>query len=264
MEGMEHKHRIVVKVGSSTLTHNAGHINIRRMEALVKVLSDMKNAGKQVILVSSGAIAVGVGKLGLRERPQDMPTKQAAAAIGQCELMYIYDKLFSEYNHVVAQVLLTKDALENSHRESHVHNTFERLLEIGAIPIVNENDTVAVEEIEFGDNDTLSAMVACLLDADLLILMSDIDGLYDCDPRESDCARLIEYVDCIDSHIEKMASPSSGAMGTGGMSTKIHAAQMVTAHGIDMIIVNGKNPKVLYNLMDGMKEGTYFKACEKR
>lgn len=250
--------RVVVKVGTSTLTHNSGMISIRRLEGLVKVLADLKNAGKEVILVTSGAVGVGVGKLGLPERPKDIPSKQACAAVGQCELMYLYDKLFSEYNHTVAQVLLTRDIVEVPVRKEHVINTFSRLLEYGVLPIVNENDTVAVEEIVFGDNDSLSAIVATLVGADLLILMSDIDGLYDKNPREHPDAALIPLVEEVDDSIREAAGTAGSSLGTGGMVTKIHAAEIATQAGIDMLIVNGERPSILYKVFDGEAVGTRF------
>ena len=258
--------RVVVKVGSSTLTHESGLLNIRRVEQLVKVLADIENSGRQVVLVSSGAMAVGVGKLGLHEKPADMPGKQAVAAIGQCELMYIYDKHFSEYNHVTSQVLLTRDVVDDPMRKRNVQNTFERLLGLGTIPIVNENDTVCTEEIEhaatFGDNDTLSATVAELAGADLLVILSDIDGLYDGDPRENPGAKLLHEVDEITPEIEACAAGAGSARGTGGMITKIHAAQIATAAGVDMVIMNGAQPKRLYDLFENAEIGTYFPAAK--
>lgn len=252
--------RIVVKVGTSTLTHPSGLMNIRRVEALVKVLSDLKNSGKQIILVSSGAIGVGVGKLSLDSKPADMPTKQACAAVGQCELMYVYDKLFSEYNHRVAQVLLTRDVIEQDSRRENVINTFERLLQLGVIPIVNENDTVSTEEIEFGDNDTLSAIVSELVSAKLLILLSDIDGLYDSDPKQNPDARLIPFVDSIDKELQAAAGGKGSTLGTGGMTTKLQAGKICLAANINMIIANGENPRLLYDLMDGKQVGTLFSS----
>lgn len=252
--------RIVVKVGTSTLAHATGRINIRRMEGLVKALADLQNGGRQVVLVSSGAIGVGVGKLGLPERPADMPSKQAAAAVGQCELMYLYDKLFSEYSHTVSQVLLTRDAVEDPVRREHVVNTFHRLLDYGCIPIVNENDTVSVEEIEFGDNDTLSALVAVLTQADALVLMSDIDGLYTANPREDPAAKLIPVVEEIDDALLALAGGAGSGLGTGGMTTKLHAAQTALAAGIPMAIINGSRPENLYRLFDGEEIGTRFAA----
>lgn len=253
--------RIVVKVGTSTLAHSTGRLNIQRMEKLCKVLSDLKNAGHEIILVSSGAIGMGVGKLSLSERPKDMPTKQAAAAVGQCELMYIYDKLFTEYNHIVAQILITApDLAEDGSRKSNFHNTLERLLQLGALPIINENDTVSTEEIVIGDNDTLSAEVAAKISAELLILLSDIDGLYDSDPHKNPNARLIEEVDKIDSDILSLAGGEGSSLGTGGMVTKLHAAQIATDAGCEMVIANGKNPDVLYDIVEGKHVGTRFIA----
>lgn len=252
--------RIVVKVGTSTLAHATGRINIRRMEGLVKTLSDLQNQGRQVVLVSSGAIGVGVGKLGLPGRPADMPSKQAAAAVGQCELMYLYDKLFAEYNHTVAQVLLTRDAVEDAGRRDYVVGTFRRLLELGCIPVVNENDTVAVEEIEFGDNDTLSALVAVLTGADVLVLMSDIDGLFTANPRENPGAKLIPVVEQIDEELLAKAGGAGTGLGTGGMVTKLRAAQTATAAGVHMAIINGSRPENLYRLFDGEPVGTRFLA----
>lgn len=263
MEAFLNAKRIVVKVGTSTLTHASGQINIRRIEKLVQVLADIKNSGREVILVSSGAIAVGVGKLHLRQKPADTPSKQAVAAIGQCELMYLYDKLFGEYNHVVSQVLLTRDILEEEGRKRNVINTFHKLLEYSSIPIVNENDTTAVEEIEFGDNDTLSAIVAMLCGADALAILSDIDGLYDSDPKQNPTAKLIEEVHIIDDHILALAGGAGSSRGTGGMVTKIHAAQIARGAGIHMVIMNGSDPLNLYKLFDGEAVGTHFFPEEK-
>lgn len=256
--------RVVVKVGTSTLTYETGLINIRRFEKFIKVLSDLANAGRQVVLVTSGAVGVGCGKLGLRERPEDMPSKQAAAAVGQGELMFLYDKTFTYYNHTTAQVLLTKDIVNDQGRCQHVVNTFRRLLELGVIPVVNENDTVAVEEIEFGDNDTLSAIVAELVEADALVIMSDIDGLYDANPRENPGARLIHRVETIDEDIHCLAFGAGSARGTGGMVTKIQAAEIATSAGVDMAIVSGMNPETLYDLFDGKQVGTHFVANRKQ
>ncbi|WP_308754437.1 glutamate 5-kinase [uncultured Anaerotruncus sp.] len=254
--------RVVVKVGSSTLTHESGLLNIRRVEQLVKVLADIKNSGRQVVLVSSGAQAVGVGKLGLHEKPADMPGKQAVAAIGQCELMYIYDKQFSEFNHVTSQILLTRDVVDDAARKRNAENTIRRLLELGTVPIVNENDSVSTEEIEFGDNDTLSAMVAVLAGADLLVILSDIDGLYDGNPRENPGAKLLHEVVEITPEIEACAAGAGSARGTGGMITKIHAAQLATAAGVDMVIMNGAQPKKLYDLFENAEIGTYFPTAK--
>ena len=252
--------RVVVKVGTSTLAHSTGLLNIRRVENLCRVLSDLKNAGHEIILVSSGAIGMGVGKLSLKSRPSDIPTKQAAAAVGQCELMYTYDKLFSEYRHNVAQILLTASDIEQPQRRQNFHNTLTRLLELHVLPIINENDTVATEEINIGDNDTLSAVVAANIQADLLILLSDIDGLYDADPHKYPDARIIHTVSEMTDEIIALGGGSGSALGTGGMATKLHAAQIVTAVGTDMVIANGEHPELLYRIMDGEMVGTRFLA----
>ena len=253
--------RIVVKVGTSTLAHATGRLNIRHVEQLVKVLSDLKNAGHEMILVSSGAIGMGVGKLNLPGRPGDMPTKQAAAAVGQCELMYTYDKLFSEYNHTVAQLLITRpDITGGGQRRENFHVTLERLLELGALPIINENDTIATEEIKVGDNDTLGAIVACSAKADLLVLLSDIEGLYTADPRRDPGARLIPVVEEITPEVLALAGEKGSDLATGGMATKLRAAQMATARGCDMVITNGEHPEVLYDIAQGKAVGTRFVA----
>ena len=250
--------RAVIKVGTSTLAHATGRLNIRHVEELVKVLSDLKNAGHEIILVSSGAIGMGVGKLMLPGKPSDMPTKQAAAAVGQCELMYTYDKLFTQYNHTVAQILLTGQDVEDPERRQNFENTRERLLELGALPIINENDTVATAEIKVGDNDTLGAIVACAVRADLLVLLSDIEGLYTADPRKDPGATLIPVVEAVNPEIESLAGGVGSGLATGGMATKLRAAKMVNEMGCDMIITNGERPKVLYDIMDGKKVGTRF------
>ena len=254
--------RIVVKVGTSTLAHAGGRLNIRRVELLCKVLSDLKNAGCEVVLVSSGAIGMGVGKLGLPGRPEDMPGKQAAAAVGQCELMYTYDKLFSEYNHTVAQILLTADDIQDKHRSAYVHDTLEKLLGWSALPIVNENDAVAIDEIgihtTIGENDSLSAIVAKLVKADMLVLLSDINGLYTADPRVDPNATLIPEVTAITPDILALAGGTGSSLGSGGMATKLKAAQIVTEAGIDMIIANGDDPEALYSLLEGKSIGTRF------
>ena len=250
--------RICIKVGTSTLAHATGHLNIRQVEALCKVLSDLKNAGHQVILVSSGAIGMGVGKLGLKQRPEDIPGKQAAAAVGQCELMYIYDKLFSEYNHTVAQLLLTAEDFEEPRRLGNFRNTMFRLLELDALPIVNENDTVATEELGIGDNDTLGALVAVNVDAELLVLLSDIDGLYTADPHKHPDATLIATVPELTPEILALAGGKGSALATGGMETKLSAAQIATANGCDMVITNGKCPELLYDIVEGKAVGTRF------
>ena len=252
--------RIVVKVGTSTLAHATGRLNIRHAEELVKVLSDLKNEGHQIILVSSGAIGMGVGKLNLPGRPGDMPTKQAAAAVGQCELMYTYDRLFTQYNHTVAQILLTGEDVEHPSRRENFENTLERLLQLGALPVINENDTVATAEIKVGDNDTLGAIVARCARADLLVLLSDIDGLFTADPRKDPAARLIPVVEAIGPEIEALAAGAGSDLGTGGMATKVRAAKMVTAAGCDMVIANGARPEVLYDIAEGKSAGTRFKA----
>ncbi len=252
--------RIVVKVGTSTLAHATGHLNIRRVEELCRVLSDLKNAGHQVVLVSSGAIGMGVGKLGLKTRPTDMPGKQAAAAVGQCELMYTYDKLFGEYNHTVAQVLLTGEDVENAGRRLNATNTLSRLLELGALPVINENDTVATHEIAVGDNDTLSAIVAECVSADLLVLLTDIDGLYTADPHKVKDAKLISCVEGVTPEILALAGGKGSDLGTGGMATKLRAAQMANSAGIDMVIANGETPEVLYDIIAGKEVGTRFVA----
>ena len=250
--------RIVVKVGTSTLAHPSGLINIRRVEELCKVMSDLKNAGHDIILVTSGAIGMGAGKLQLSERPRDVAAKQAAAAVGQCELMYTYDKLFSEYNHTVAQLLMTGSDFENEERHINFKNTMDKLLEFKALPIINENDTVATEEIKVGDNYTLSAMVAVNVSADLLILLSDIDGLFTADPHTDPNAKLISVVSEINDDILALGGDEGSAFGTGGMRTKLHAAQICTEKNCDMIIANGEKPDILYDIVDGKAVGTRF------
>ena len=250
--------RIVIKIGTSTLAYPTGQLNIRRVEALCKTMSDIRNAGHELILVSSGAIGMGVGKLGLRSRPQDIPTKQAAAAVGQCELMYIYDKLFSEYHHTVAQLLITADNLTSEIRHTNFTNTLNQLLELGVVPISNENDTVATEEIVIGDNDTLAARVAQSVGAELLILLSDIDGLYTADPHTDPNAKLIPLVRGLDEGIKKLAGVSSTSQGTGGMVTKLRAAELCFGCGCEMVIANGNNPASLYDIVEGKPVGTRF------
>ena len=256
--------RVTIKVGTSTLAHPSGLLNIRRVEALCRVMSDLKNAGHELVLVSSGAIGMGVGKLSLRERPSDIPTKQAAAAVGQCELMYTYDKLFSEYHHVVAQILVTAGDIELPQRRAHFHNTLFRLLELGVLPIVNENDTVATEEIVIGDNDTLAAEVAVSANAELLVILSDIDGLYTADPRTDPAARLIPCVPRLTPEIEALAGCAGSALGTGGMATKLRAARLTEQAGIEMVIANGADPSVLYRIFDGEPVGTRFRGGKDR
>ena len=250
--------RVVVKIGTSTLAHPTGHLNIRRVEELCKVLSDVKNAGHELILVSSGAIGMGVGKLGLRSRPADIPTKQAAAAVGQCELMYTYDKLFGEYHHTVAQLLITGEDIGNDIRHQNFSNTLNRLLELGALPIINENDTVATQEIVIGDNDTLAAIVAESVKADLLILLSDIRGLYTADPRSDKNAKLIAHVPELTEEILALAGGSGSSQGTGGMVTKLQAAKICMDCGCTMVIASGSEPENLYGILEGKSIGTTF------
>ncbi len=252
--------RLVVKVGTSTLTYDTGKINIRRMSKLAQVLSDLKNAGIEIVLVTSGAIGVGVGKLGLKERPKDTPGRQAAATVGQCELMFLYDKFFGEYGNITGQLLVTKDDFEDEERHRNLHNSFMKLFEYGAIPIVNENDSVAVDEIVFGDNDSLSAHVAEIVDADTLIILTDIDGLFSANPREDENAFLIHSVDKITDDILALAGGSGTNRGTGGMITKLHAAQIATEAGINTVVMNGSDPEEIYKLLDGRQIGTLFKA----
>ncbi len=255
--------RVVIKIGTSTLAHSTGRINIRRVEELCKVLSDIKNAGNEIILVSSGAIGMGVGKLSLSGKPTDIPTKQAAAAVGQCELMYVYDKLFSEYNHAVAQILITGDDIEHIDRKTNFENTMRRLLELGVLPIINENDSISTAEIEIGDNDTLGAIVATTVNADLLIILSDIDGLFTADPHADCNAKLLHRVEKITPEIEAMIGGAGSCLGTGGMITKIKAAKMTTGSGIDMVIANGKDPDILYDILEGKEIGTRFLGSDK-
>ena len=252
--------RTVIKIGTSTLTHKSGRVNLRRIETLCKIVSDLMNSGEEIILVSSGAIGMGVGKLRLGERPNDIAAKQACAAVGQCELMYTYDKLFSEYSHTVAQILLTAPDLSCDDRREKFVSTTEKLLSFGALPIINENDTVATEEIEFGDNDTLAARIAACVGADMLILLSDIDGLYSADPRKDPGAILIPEVREITPDILALAGEAGSSLGTGGMETKLRAAKISTDAGCDMIISNGAMPENLYDIVAGKQVGTRFFA----
>ena len=259
--------RIVVKIGTSTLAHPSGLLNIRQVESLCKVLSDLKNAGHELILVSSGAIGMGVGKLSLSRRPEDMPTKQAAAAVGQCELMYTYDKLFSEYGHVVAQVLLSGDDIHDPQRSTNVKSTIQRLLELHALPIVNENDAVSTEEIgehtTIGENDTLAAQVAVTMGADLLVILSDINGLYTADPHTHPEATLITEIPSLTQEIWALAGGASSKLGTGGMTSKLQAAALCTPAGCDMVITNGSQPERLYDIAEGKPVGSRFRAVKK-
>ncbi len=254
--------RVVVKVGTSTLTHETGNINLKTVEVLVRVLADLRHSGKEVVLVSSGAVGVGAGKLGTIKKERTTTEKQAYSAVGQCELMGIYGRLFSEYGCSVAQILLTKNVLEDAVRKENAFNTFVQLLDWGIIPIVNENDVISTEEIEFGDNDTLSAVVASLIGAQALIILSDIDGLYSADPRTDRGAKLVTRVEEITDELLNTAGGAGSKRGTGGMATKLLAARRATAHGVHMVITNGKNPRVIYDVLDGKQVGTLF--CAKR
>ena len=259
-ERLKDKKRIVVKVGSSSLTHTeTGSIDLIKMEKLVRELTDLHNRGKEVILVSSGAIAVGRKTIGMKERPSQLSVKQACASIGQARLMMMYQKFFMEYNQIASQVLMTKNTLVNGENRINARNTFDTLLHMGAIPIVNENDTISTYEIQFGDNDTLSAVVAALVQADLLILLSDIDGLFTDDPNKNPDAKFIDYVDHVDQHFEKMGKGSASDVGTGGMSTKLKAAKLATSAGADMVIANGADMGVIHRIVDGELVGTLFK-----
>ncbi|WP_312492916.1 glutamate 5-kinase [Anaerosporobacter sp.] len=261
-EFLKDKKRIVIKIGSSTITHpTTGSLNLMKMEQLVRVLTDLRNQGKEVVLVSSGAIAVGRKTLGLIEKPTQTKTKQACAAVGQANLMMVYQKLFGEYNQVPAQILMTKYTMINDISRTNARNTFEELLHYGVIPIVNENDTVSTDELEleFGDNDTLSAIVASVIDADLLILMSDIEGLYTDDPHKNPDAKFIDVVEELTEELCSMGKGSSSSVGTGGMATKLSAAKIATNSGTDMLIVNGENVYIINDIMEGKSVGTLFK-----
>ncbi len=259
------KKRIVVKIGSSSLTHKeTGALNMTKLEVLVRELTDLHNMGKEVVLVSSGAIAVGRQALGFSERPAKTEEKQACASVGQARLMMIYQKLFSEYNQLCSQILMTKSTIVNNLNRHNAFNTFQELLKMGVIPIVNENDTVSTYEIHFGDNDTLSAIVASLVEADLLILLSDIDGLYTDDPNTNPEARFVDTVEHLDTHLLEMGkSTSSSSVGTGGMASKLNAAKLAGASGCDMVIANGKDFHVIHKIIAGEPCGTVFKANKK-
>lgn len=256
------KKRIVVKVGSSSLTHKeTGRIDLNKIEVLIRELCDLRNQGKDVILVSSGAIAVGKTIVGIKERPNELPVKQACAAIGQCRLMMIYQKIFAEYNHIAAQVLMTKKTVVDNLSRYNAHNTFLELMNLGVIPIVNENDTVSTFEIEFGDNDTLSAIVTTIAEADLLILLSDIDGLFTDDPNVNPEAEFVDVVEELDETFMDMGKDSTGSkVGTGGMATKLNAAKIAVSAGADMVIANAADFHVLHDIMEGKKVGTVFRA----
>lgn len=268
MAGAERARRIVVKVGTTTLTRENGSVNFRNIDLLARILSDIKGMGYEVILVSSGAIGIGAAKLGLKARPSELRYKQAVAAVGQCEMMHLYDKFFGEYGQTVSQILLTEEDVAEPHHRGNLINTFQALLEMGIIPIVNENDSVSFAEIEsghnkvFGDNDTLSAIVAVLCRADLLILISDIDGLYDKDPRIHPDARRIPVVNCITEEIRGLAGGAGSCWGTGGMCTKLRAAEIVMAQGIDMVIADGGEMEKLYPLLRGEPVGTMFRGAK--
>ncbi len=258
MKNISEGKRIVIKVGTSTLTYETGKINIRRMVKLCSVLADLHNSGREIVLVTSGAIGVGVGKLGLKERPKDIPGRQAAATVGQCELMFMYDKFFGENGVKTGQLLITKSDIENSQRRENLENTFEKLFEYGAVPVVNENDSVATEEIVYGDNDSLSAIVAKLIHADALIILSDIDGLFDDNPNENPDARLIPVVRDITDDIRALCGGAGTSRGTGGMATKVNAAEIAAEAGIPTVIMNGSAPQDIYKLIDGHSVGTLF------
>ncbi len=252
--------RVVIKIGTSTLTHTSGLFNIRKVEKLIKIISDIKNSGVEVVMVSSGAVGVGAGELNLKEKPADITTKRACAAVGQCKLMYTYDKLFGEYGHIVSQILLSRDIVEEGSRKNHAVNTFNRLIELGAIPIVNENDSIAVDEMVIGDNDSLSAYVGDIVKADLLIILSDIDGLFDGDPKVKPDAKIISHVNAITPDIKALAGDKGSQFGTGGMITKLQAAQTALNAGFEMAIINGNSPELMYDLIEGKSVGTLFSA----
>mgnify|MGYP000798264931 CR=1 FL=1 len=263
-EDLRDKKRIVVKIGSSSITHpETGALNLTKLEILVRELCDLKNAGKDVILVSSGAIAVGRQTIGFHHRPKNVAEKQACAAIGQAQLMMIYQKLFSEYGHQAAQVLMTKDTMMDNLSRRNARNTFDELLALGVIPIVNENDTVSTYEIQFGDNDTLSAIVAALVGAYMLLLLSDIDGLYTDDPRKNPQAEFIDYVEAVDDRLMQMGKGAGSDVGTGGMATKLSAAKIAAASGADMVIANGDDFHVIHRILQGNPIGTLFQGKRK-
>ena len=257
--------KTVIKVGTSTLTYDNGKVNYRRIESLCKVLADLQNSGEDIMLVSSGAVGVGMGKTGLSKRPSEIKKKQALAAIGQCELMYMYDKIFGEYNHSVAQILLTADAVETESKRQNINNTIDELLNMGIIPIINENDTVSTDELEgnnFGDNDMLSAIVSHITGADRLVILTDIDGLYDSNPRQNENAKKIDVVTKINKTILDMAAGTGSNRGTGGMITKLQAANYATKCGIEVDVINGSEPETLYQVFDGRCPGTKFTAVQ--
>ncbi len=261
--GLTKAKRVVIKVGTSSLTYETGKLNIKKIESIVRVVSDLRNRGIEVVLVSSGAVGAGVGKLNLPEKPSDTRKKQALAAIGQATLVSMYDRFFSEYGHSSAQVLLTKFILDVEERYVNTKNTFETMFEYGVIPIVNENDVISTYELEFGDNDTLSAHIAKLVDAELLIILSDIDGLYDSNPQANPDAKLISVVEKVDDKTYAIAGGAGSKRGTGGMVTKLKAAEIVNPEGIDMIITNGAHPERIYDIFEGKPTGTLFKGSKK-
>lgn len=264
-ERLKNKKRIVIKIGTSSLTHaETGRLNLRKLEVLAREVSDLNNQGKEVVIVSSGAIGVGSAALGMDGKPVELEKKQACAAVGQARLMMIYQKLFSEYNQTAAQILMTKNTMVNNLNRKNAKNTFEELLKLGTIPIVNENDTVSTYEMQFGDNDTLSAVVAALIEADLLILLSDIDGLFTDDPNTNPDAKFIDVVENMDDHFREMGKASTGSkVGTGGMATKLTAAEIATAAGTDMVIANGADFHVIHKIVEGRDHGTLFVGNKK-
>lgn len=259
MKEITNAKRIVIKVGTSTLAYKTGNINIRRVRKLIEVMADLKNQGREIIFVTSGAVGIGVGKAGLKERPKDIPTKQACAAIGQCELMNMYDREFSKYNHKVAQILVTRDVISNKDRRENAFNTFHKLLEMNCVPIINANDTVSIEQLDFDENDTLSAMTAKLCEADLLVILTDVDGLYDKNPKYPD-AKLIPVVDRITDEMIASAGEKGSELASGGMLTKLEAATIAAEASIPTVIIKGENPELLYDLFDGTAKCTLFRA----
>ena len=254
---------IVVKVGTSTLTYPSGMLNLRRIGSLVKTICDLQNSGRKMILVSSGAVSAGLAKIGFARRPETIEEKQAAAAVGQCELMNMYDDLFSSYGHKIAQILITRYTVENDEMRRNAAGTFKTLLSLGCIPVVNENDCVSYEGLAFGGNDLLAAYVAVLAEADCIINMSDVDGLFDADPRKHPEAHLIPSIDAFDARLDEIAGGAGTVRGTGGMKAKIDAARIAAREGIPCMIVNGASPEILYDVTEGKTVGTYFSACEK-
>ena len=259
MPDLSGKKRIVIKVGSSTLAYPTGHLNIRKCQKLIEVMSDIKNSGREIVFVTSGAQGVGAARAGLTKKPADMPGKQACAAIGQSELMTFYSENFGKYNHTVAQILLTRDVISNKERKFNVVNTFNTLFQMGVIPIINANDAVSIKQLDFDENDTLSAIVASLCEADLLVMLTDVDGLYDGDPKNPE-SRLIPEVDKITTDIISLAKGAGSDLGSGGMLTKIEAAEIATEAGIDTVIIGNEDPELLYELFEGEPRCTYFKA----